>query len=50
MRVHNSHLINLNHVKKYTKGEGGIITMVDGSEVDVSRRKKNEFLKRLSEI
>lgn len=50
MRVHNSHLINLNHVKKYTKGEGGIITMVDGSEVDVSRRKKNEFLKRLAEL
>ena len=50
MRVHNSHLINLNHVKKYTKGEGGIITMVDGSEVDVSRRKKSEFLKRLAEL
>lgn len=50
LRVHNSHLINLHHVKNYTKGDGGIVTMVDGAEVDVSRRKKDEFLKRLSEI
>ncbi len=49
IRVHNSHLINLHHVKKYTRGEGGIVTMADGAEVDVSRRKKDEFLKRLAE-
>jgi two-component system, LytTR family, response regulator len=50
MRVHNSHLINLNHVAKYTKGEGGVVTMSDGAEVDVSRRKKEEFLQRLTKL
>jgi two-component system LytT family response regulator len=50
IRVHNSHLINLHHVKSYTKGEGGIVIMTDGSSVDVSRRKKDEFLKRLADL
>lgn len=50
LRVHNSHLINLNYVKNYTKGEGGVVTMADGTEVDVSRRKRDEFLKRLAEL
>lgn len=50
MRVHNSHLINLNQVVKYTKGEGGVVTLSDGSEVDVSRRKKEEFLERLANL
>jgi two-component system LytT family response regulator len=50
IRVHNSHLINLHYVKNYTKGDGGIVTMADGTEVDVSRRKKEEFLKRLADL
>ncbi len=50
IRVHNSHLINLHHVKNYSRGEGGTITMSDASVVDVSRRKKDEFLKRLAEL
>ena len=44
-RVHQSHLINLHHVQNYTKGEGGTVKMSDGSEIEVSRRKKDEFLK-----
>ena len=43
-RVHQSHLINLHHVKSYSKGEGGTVKMSDGSEIEVSRRKKDEFL------
>jgi two-component system, LytTR family, response regulator len=50
IRVHNSHLINLHHIKNYVRGEGGIVTMTDGTSVDVSRRKKEEFLKRLAEL
>ncbi len=49
-RVHNSSLINLRYVKEYIKGEGGIIVMEDNSEVNVSRRKKDEFLRRFSKI
>lgn len=47
-RVHNSHLINLAFVKTYNKG--GFVVMSDGSEVEVSSRRKEDFLKKLSEI
>jgi len=47
-RVHHSHLINLNHISKYVKGDGGYVIMSDNSSVDVSRRKKDDFLKALS--
>ncbi len=47
-RIHRSHLINLDHVKKYLKGEGGYVVMSDNSQVEVSRRKKNEFLEKLA--
>ena len=47
-RVHRSSLINLSHIKKYVKGEGGYVIMSDGSEIEVSRRKKADFIKILS--
>ena len=47
-RIHNSCLVNLRHVKKYIKGEGGYVLMIDGHSCEVSRRKKAELLNRLS--
>jgi two-component system LytT family response regulator len=47
-RVHQSHIINLHHVKKYVKGDGGQVWMSDGTEVEVARRRKDEFLTALS--
>ena len=47
-RVHNSHLVNLSHIKKYIKGEGGYVIMSDNSVVDVARRKKEEFMQMLN--
>lgn len=47
-RVHNSHLINLNYIQKYLRGNGGRVMMQDGTEIEVARRKKDEFLKRIS--
>jgi len=47
-RVHNSHIVNLAHIKKYVKGDGGYVIMSDNSVVDVSRRKKEEFLQMLN--
>ena len=47
-RIHNSCLINLRHVKKYIKGDGGYVLMVDGQSCEVSRRKKTDLLNRLS--
>ncbi len=49
-RIHKSHLINLNHLKKYLRGEGGQVIMVDGTTLDVSRRKKDELLKLVSQF
>ena len=49
-RVHRSYLINLDHIKKYVKGDGGYVVMSDGSEVEVSRRKKNDFIAVLGNL
>lgn len=46
IRIHHAHLINLAHIEKYVKGEGGYVIMTDGSVVDISKRKKQEFLGR----
>ncbi len=46
-RVHHGALINLLHVRNYVKGEGGHVVMSDGSTVDVSRRRKEQFLLQL---
>jgi two-component system LytT family response regulator len=50
LRVHQSHMVNPDHIKKYIKGEGGTIEMMDGSMVEVSRRKKEEFLEALKKL
>lgn len=44
-RIHNSHMINLNFIKKYIRGDGGQVEMTSGDSILVSRRKKDEFLK-----
>ncbi len=46
LRVHKSHLINLEHVAKYTRGKGGILTMSDGSEISVSPQKKDQLMEK----
>jgi two-component system, LytTR family, response regulator len=43
IRVHKSHLINVNYVEKYVKSDGGYMMLKDGSKLPVSIRKK-EFL------
>ncbi|MEO6870191.1 MAG: LytTR family DNA-binding domain-containing protein [Ginsengibacter sp.] len=47
IRIHHSHMINLNFIKRYIKGDGGQIELQDGTMVDVARRKKEEFLKAI---
>ena len=49
-RTHKSHIINLKYLKKYIKGEGGSVILDDGSEVLVSRRRKEDFLRMLTQI
>ncbi len=50
-RIHDSYIINLQHIKKYRRGgEGGVVELSGGTEIDVSRRRKDDFLKILSAI
>lgn len=42
LRVHKSHIININAVKSYNKG--GVATLLDGSEIEVSTTYKTAFL------
>jgi two-component system LytT family response regulator len=46
-RIHHKHLINLEHLKEYIKGKGGQVVMADNSVLDVSIRRKNEFLHKM---
>jgi two-component system LytT family response regulator len=47
-RIHHKHLINLEHLKEYIKGKGGQVVMTDNSVLDVSIRRKNEFLHKIA--
>jgi len=46
VRVHHSHLINIEFLKEFVKQDGGYVLMKDGSNVPVSVRKK-EYLLRI---
>ncbi|MBT8229302.1 MAG: LytTR family DNA-binding domain-containing protein [Bacteroidia bacterium] len=48
LRVHQSHLVNRNHIKAYIKTEGGYLLMNDGSHVAVAVRKKPGLIELLS--
>ncbi len=47
-RIHNSHIVNIDFIDRYTKeGVGGTVIMKDGMELSVSQRKKEDFLSQL---
>lgn len=50
IRVHHSHLINMNHVVRFLKEDSGYAVMADGSKVEISRRKKDSFLSLLNRL
>jgi two-component system, LytTR family, response regulator len=50
IRVHQSHLINLNQLQQFNKREGGSVTMKDGSEVPVSTRNRENLIHQLSQF
>lgn len=49
-RTHQSHLVNLDHVIRYDKTEGGHLVMADESIVPVSSRKKDLLFKVFENI
>jgi len=46
LRIHQSHLVNLAHMKEIDHGDNFVL-MADGSKVEISKRKKKEFMDSL---
>lgn len=47
LRIHNSYIINKNFAEKYIRGEGGQVVLSNGAILDISKRKKAQFLKAI---
>jgi DNA-binding LytR/AlgR family response regulator len=50
LRVHKSHLMNINYMDKYIKSEGGYMLLIDGTKLPVSVRKKEYLFKELEKL
>lgn len=49
-RIHQSHLVNMNHISKYIKGDSGYITMNDGTSIALSRSRKESFFESFRKL
>lgn len=47
VRIHKSHLVNLDYVKQYLKGKDGTILLRNEMSLTVSRTYQEEFLKKI---
>lgn len=50
LRVHQTHLINLDFIKSYEKQSGGYILMEDDSDIPVAQRKKEWVINILKSL
>jgi two-component system LytT family response regulator len=50
IRPHQSHLINMNFIKRLDKSDGGFLIMKDGKEIPVSTRRKQNLLQILDRL
>lgn len=49
-RVHKRHVINLNYMRKFVKGDGGYLIMDDGMKIEVSRRRRPAFMEQMRKL
>ncbi len=49
-RVHKRHVINLNYMRKFVKGDGGYLIMDDGMNIEVSRRRRPAFMEQMRRL
>lgn len=49
IRTHQSHMVNEKHVKSYEKQDGGYLELTDGSQVGISRQRKEHVLTLLAQ-
>ena len=50
VRIHQSHLVNINHIVRVDKIDGGVLAFADGAQVPISVRKREQLLKMLSDL
>lgn len=50
VRIHHSHLINLNQLKKYSRLDGGKVQMLRGETIYISRFYKDTFLSAFQKV
>ena len=43
-RIHQSIIINLQHLQEYLRGDGGSVILSNGKELEVSRRRKSDLM------
>jgi two-component system LytT family response regulator len=48
-RIHNGHLVNMNHIQKIIKGHGGSVVMSDGRALEIAVRRKEDFLETMKQ-
>ncbi len=44
VRIHNSYLVNINHIKRFERADGGVVIMENGGVLPVSVRKKDSLM------
>lgn len=49
-RVHKSHLINLSHIKRYEKQDGGYIVLTNDLRIPVATRKREELMELMERM
>lgn len=49
-RVHKSHLVNMNFLKRYVQTDGGYLILEDGSKIPVANRKKEQLMQTLRSL
>ncbi len=49
-RVHKRHVINLNYMRKFVKGDGGYLVMDDNIQIEVSRRRRPAFMEQMKRL
>jgi two-component system, LytTR family, response regulator len=49
-RIHHGHLVNMSFIRRYIKGRGGAVEMLDGTLLDVASRRKEAFLVQMQQF
>lgn len=49
-RIHQSYLVNMNHILKFIKGDNAYVVMKDGTKLGVSRNRKEAFLETFRKV